>query len=326
MDKSKESINVYIVTYNRAKFLRKSIQSVLRQTYRNFDLYILDNCSIDETRAVVDEFDDNRIHYICHPSNIGGVRNMIFAHKHNDKEFYVIFHDDEIMKEKFLEKEISFMRKNKEIATISCTADLIDFNENSISKYCFEDSKITYYKGHDLFDSYLEKQQYVHFPSIIYRKSFIQKNKIELKEEAGPSSDILFSFDVEKNGGIVAILHESLIKSIRHEGQDSEINRVKMIEQLFDYLKQDSYYSKLLVDNIEGRRKYLRRMLYNEACLLAADSVDLASAKADGKKYYSAIRGGLLDLYIYNMYLCFFGIAPKIVKKIYNKYKKNRMG
>ena len=54
-------LDVFIVTYNRAQYLKHSIQSVLAQTYSNFELTILDNCSTDNTQEVCGSFSDPRL-------------------------------------------------------------------------------------------------------------------------------------------------------------------------------------------------------------------------------------------------------------------------
>lgn len=60
-----------IPTYDRAEVLPRAIQSVLAQTYDNFELIIVDDASTDDTAAVVKQFDDNRIQYHCFDENKG---------------------------------------------------------------------------------------------------------------------------------------------------------------------------------------------------------------------------------------------------------------
>jgi len=70
-------ISVIITTFNRANFLKKAIESVLNQTYLDFELLILDNNSTDNTEEMVKSFNDERIRYIKHqPLNISQARNL----------------------------------------------------------------------------------------------------------------------------------------------------------------------------------------------------------------------------------------------------------
>lgn len=64
-------VSIIIPTYNRAALLTNAIQSVLSQTYSDFELLIIDDASQDNTQEVVEGFADPRIHYIRHPQNAG---------------------------------------------------------------------------------------------------------------------------------------------------------------------------------------------------------------------------------------------------------------
>jgi len=71
------SVSAIITTYNRACYLEKAINSVLDQSYKDFELLILDNSSTDGTEAVVNRYNDDRIRYIRHePMNISQTRNL----------------------------------------------------------------------------------------------------------------------------------------------------------------------------------------------------------------------------------------------------------
>lgn len=88
-------ISVIISTYNRLNKIKKAVQSVLNQTYADFELIVVDDKSKDDTQAVVEAFKDHRIHYIrlkrnsgfdCKPKNTG-----ILASKGD----YIAFLDDD---------------------------------------------------------------------------------------------------------------------------------------------------------------------------------------------------------------------------------------
>ena len=59
-----KSLTIALTTYNRPNYLSKAIKSVLNQTFKDFDLIILDNGSSQDTRHVVDTFKDSRIKYV----------------------------------------------------------------------------------------------------------------------------------------------------------------------------------------------------------------------------------------------------------------------
>lgn len=64
-------VSVVLPTYNRARLLSRAVKSVLDQTYPNFELIVVDDCSTDDTEDVVKGFQDDRIRYIRHEKNQG---------------------------------------------------------------------------------------------------------------------------------------------------------------------------------------------------------------------------------------------------------------
>ncbi|MCQ2495203.1 MAG: glycosyltransferase [Lachnospiraceae bacterium] len=98
-------VSIIIPTFNRGSTIKESIQSVLTQTYTNFELIIVDDGSTDNTREVVLSIDDNRIRYI-YQNNSGacaarnnGIDNSVGA--------FIAFHDsDDIWHEDKLEKQM----------------------------------------------------------------------------------------------------------------------------------------------------------------------------------------------------------------------------
>jgi glycosyltransferase involved in cell wall biosynthesis len=89
--------SVCIPTYNRANFLRSAIQSVIEQNFSNFELIIVDNCSTDNTRDVILEFDDSRIKFFVNDYNIGLVGNWNRCLELAMGEIIWILHSDDIM-------------------------------------------------------------------------------------------------------------------------------------------------------------------------------------------------------------------------------------
>ncbi|MDX2479783.1 MAG: glycosyltransferase family 2 protein, partial [Desulfuromusa sp.] len=66
------NVSIILPTYNRADYLRRSISSVLKQTFTDFELIIVDDASTDNSAEIIDAFDDQRLVYLRHEQNKGG--------------------------------------------------------------------------------------------------------------------------------------------------------------------------------------------------------------------------------------------------------------
>jgi glycosyltransferase involved in cell wall biosynthesis len=113
-------VSICIPTYNRSHFLSYSIETVLHQTYPDFELIICDDGSTDNTPELVAKYDDNRINYIKHTQNIGRSRNMRSGFEAATGEYFLKFDDDDGLTPEFLAKTVAVLEQNPDIDFV-CT-------------------------------------------------------------------------------------------------------------------------------------------------------------------------------------------------------------
>ena len=265
-----KKLSIYITTYNRVKYLKTMVSSILDQTFKDFDLYILDNCSSDETGRFVASICDPRVHYVKHPQNIGGLANLNYSFEQCDNEYFCVLHDDDIAHNTLIEKEITYMERHMECAAVSCLANNID-ETGKVIKTCpvKNGEPVKKYSNTDFFENYISHQGTLTFPATMYRNSFIKKHDIVLKQKPGPCRDVVLYMDIEKAGGVLAEIQEALFDYRIHRNQDSTTNLERMLIQLIQYLNQNDYYSALLNKCKTGKecyyRWYARRLLIRVA-------------------------------------------------------------
>lgn len=90
----KPKVSVVIATYNRASLLSRAVNSVLNQTYKDFEIIIVDDCSTDSTQKVVQSFADTRIRAVQNTRNMGQSRSRNTGIRMAQGE-YVAFLDDD---------------------------------------------------------------------------------------------------------------------------------------------------------------------------------------------------------------------------------------
>ena len=113
-------VSICIPTYNRAKILPYAVNSVLNQTYGDFELLICDDASPDNTAEIVAQWDDPRIRYIRHPQNIQRSRNMRSGFDAATGEYFIKFDDDDALTPTFLEKTVAVLAQHPD-ADFVCT-------------------------------------------------------------------------------------------------------------------------------------------------------------------------------------------------------------
>lgn len=122
-------ISIITPAYNAENFIGETIKSVQQQTYPNWELIIVDDCSKDYTSVLVNDYvkEDHRIRLIKAPQN-GGVAKARNIGLENAKGEYIAFVDsDDLWKPDKLEKQLSFM---KEKGCVLSYTDFQKFNTN----------------------------------------------------------------------------------------------------------------------------------------------------------------------------------------------------
>jgi len=114
-------VSVLITAYNYANYISEAIQSVLNQTFRDFELIIVDNQSTDNTVDIVNEFiqKDNRVKLIVNKTNIGAYRNYNEALLHANGKYIKILNADDKFHPEILEKFVKILDENESISLVT---------------------------------------------------------------------------------------------------------------------------------------------------------------------------------------------------------------
>jgi glycosyltransferase involved in cell wall biosynthesis len=107
-------VSIGMPIFNGAETLRKAIDSVLNQTYKNFELIISDNCSTDSTHLICQEYAeiDSRILYFSQQENIGAPENFKFVFEKASGKYFMWAASDDFRTPDFINENIQFLEKN----------------------------------------------------------------------------------------------------------------------------------------------------------------------------------------------------------------------
>ncbi len=146
-------VSVILTSFNHEKFIGEAIQSVLNQSFKDFELIIVDDCSSDGSWEVISSFDDPRIIKVRNDYNMR-YKGWFTVLKEKAKGKYIaIHHSDDLWKEDKLEKQVKFLENNSDYGAVFTHVELINENgespegiKNYYTKGIFDESNKTRYE------------------------------------------------------------------------------------------------------------------------------------------------------------------------------------
>jgi glycosyltransferase involved in cell wall biosynthesis len=119
-------ISVVMPVYNGEKYLKEAIESILNQTYRDFEFIILNDGSTDKTEDIILSYNDPRIRYVKNKTNLQIVKALNKGIKLSCGKYIARMDADDISLPNRLEKQVSFLEKHKEIGVLGSSVQTID--------------------------------------------------------------------------------------------------------------------------------------------------------------------------------------------------------
>lgn len=155
-----ELVSIIMPSYNSEKFISDSIQSVQKQTYENWELLIVDDCSTDRTVSLIKDFIemDSRIQLEVLDKNSGAAIARNTAIKQAEGVYLAFLDSDDLWKKDKLSKQIRFMEENQYVFTSTSFEEVDEENRltdqlipshkqldyNGLLKYCPGNSTVVY--------------------------------------------------------------------------------------------------------------------------------------------------------------------------------------
>ena len=135
-------VSIIMPSYNTAQYIEETIQSVLNQTYTNWELIIVDDCSTDNTEEELETIKDNRIRYFKNEKNSGAAISRNKALQEAKGQWIAYLDSDDLWMPEKLEKQIKFMEENG-YAFSYTNYEEIDADSNKIGVKVTGPKKIT---------------------------------------------------------------------------------------------------------------------------------------------------------------------------------------
>lgn len=135
----------FILPAYKSHFFKEALDSILAQTYKNFELIIVNDASPEDLDSIVKSYDDPRIRYYVNEENIGG-KDLVAQWNHcleyAKGDYVILASDDDIYHSEYLEKMNELVEKYPEVNVHRCGVQIIDVNGDIKKVFLSLDGKI----------------------------------------------------------------------------------------------------------------------------------------------------------------------------------------
>jgi len=204
--------SVILPAYNAEKTIREAIDSVLEQTFRDFELIIINDGSTDSTHSIISDYKDNRIVYLQNDGNKGLIYTLNRGLETSKGEYIIRMDADDICFPHRFEKQIRFMDCNPDIAASGTQIYQFGFSENNqdVNPTSFEDLQYQIVITVPIFH-----------PTAIIRKEALLRHNLKYNEDYKHTEDYKLWVDFVTHGEKLANIEEICLKYRISESQIS---------------------------------------------------------------------------------------------------------
>jgi len=222
-------VTVLMSTYNGEKYLRESIESVLNQTFSDFEFLIIDDGSTDKSRNIILDYDDSRIKYLENKVNLGLTKSLNKGLKLTKGKYIARQDADDVSLPRRLHKQILFMENHSKVGICGSWIKTFSNEDQSIGKTPLDHNKII---------CQLIFETAIYHPTVIMRKNAIINNKLFYDETFTYSQDYLLwvlcsqHFHLANIGQVLVNCrkHDNQINALNKESQDKFADKVRLLQ------------------------------------------------------------------------------------------------
>lgn len=316
---NKELVSIIIPTFNRAHLISETLDSVLAQTYENWECIIVDDGSTDNTVEVVNEFikKDSRfqLHHRPLDKKKGGNASRNYGFELSKGEFINWFDDDDVMMDAFLIEKLELF--SEEIDLVICSGNYTDQNLNVLNTI---DLDLKSY----LFKDYVLWRFQIITASVLIRKSFLEdKELFNPKILRGQETELFSRLFYNLNPDKYVILNKPLFLYRQHINTKSYQN--------LRYMK--SFEESKMIIAIENLKRSIQlndRELIKECFFGIIDSFYRGLEQKHSKNSFFIVKNATSQFYLINKKLgveffltaCIFILINKGSYRIEKYFKK----
>ena len=231
----KPLVSVVMPSYNGGKFIGEAIESVISQTYENWELIIVEDCSEDDSQKIIQNYTDQRIRLFCNERNQGIAESTNRGIRKSRGKYIALLDDDDIAEKERLSWQVDYLESHPEIDFLGGRSRFIDEEGAVVDYSCIPRNNPRYIKAMLLFQS----MDFLNGTAMI-RKEFMERHHLYYQNHCYGMQDFRFYIESSKVGNISTI-NRFLLRYRVHPENDTKRNfRVFQEErkQAYAYFQQ----------------------------------------------------------------------------------------
>lgn len=223
---SKPKISVIMSVFNHEKYLQKSIDSILSQSYKNFEFIIINDGSNKNTKKILElnKLQDKRIKVINNKKRIGLTKSLNIAIKISKGEYMARQDSDDISYFKRFEEQLNFFKKNKKVIMCGTNGILIDNNGSFLKNIKNLENNYEKIKKKLIYEN-----QFIHSSIMVKRNYLLELKGYDEKFKYAQDYDLWCRLSIK---GFLTNINKILVKIRQHNESITKKNK-----------KEQNYYS-----------------------------------------------------------------------------------
>ncbi|MES2863872.1 MAG: glycosyltransferase family 2 protein [Bacteroidota bacterium] len=246
---NKPKISVIMPVYNCELYIQEAVESILAQTYTDFELLLIDDASKDKTVEIIKSFNDNRINLIQKPKNLGYTDSLNYGFSVAEGEYIARMDGDDFSLPTRFEKQVAYLDKHPDV--VLCGANYSIIGTDIVNKLPENNDEIQI--------QFIRNNSIAH-PVVMLRNSVLKANGIVYDVTKEPAED--FDLWVRLlNYGKLHNIQEVLLNYRVHQKQVSNLQSKKQRNISID--TKLNVFKNLSINWNQEEEKVLRKHLAN---------------------------------------------------------------
>lgn len=238
MNCTENEIQVFLATHNRSHIIEKTIESILTQSFESFTLIISDNSTDDKTEKIINDKYRSQVTYIRRIPTISPIDHLNLILSEVSSDYFMIFHDDDIMHAVMLEKLYKKIAENEGTVAVGPNARVVENGKLKRKNFYIKlTADVTINSREQMIIAYMTPA-FVPFPGYLYRNEVARQLRFN-PEHGGKYCDSAFVIDLLTLGSVI-FLANPLMDYYKHSMQDSNSYDIRAIYKLINYITRSS--------------------------------------------------------------------------------------